>query len=81
MTEIMINNFLDKLQSHDLFTLQSRINANLLSFVYGIKDSKNSPFELKEQIVQTTPQHQLMNLVLQNRRKELKNRFTFGIDP
>ena len=50
-----MNNFLDKLNSYDLFTLQSRIYTKLLSFVYGIKNNKNSPSELKKQIVQNTP--------------------------
>jgi len=53
--EIIMNNFLDKLNSYDLFTLQSRIYTKLLSFVYGIKNNKNSPSELKKQIVQNTP--------------------------
>ena len=53
--EIIMNNFLDKLNSYDLFTLQSRIYTKLLSFVYGIKNNKSFPSELKEQIFQNTP--------------------------
>ena len=44
--EIIMNNFLNKLHSYNLFTLQSRIYSKLLSFVYGIKNNKNSPSEL-----------------------------------
>ena len=50
-----MNKSLDKLQSYDLLTLHSRIYKPLLSVVYGIKNNKNSPIELKEQIVQNTP--------------------------
>ena len=53
--EIIMNKSLDKLQSYDLLTLHSRIYKPLLSVVYGIKNNKNSPIELKEQIVQNTP--------------------------
>ena len=50
--EIIMNKFLDKLQSYD----QLRIYTRLLSFVYGFKNNKNSHSELKELIVQKTLQ-------------------------
>ena len=43
-----MNDFIDKLQSYDLFTLQSRIYSKLLTFAHGIINNQNSPTELKE---------------------------------
>ena len=51
----MMDNFLTKLQSYDLFTLQSRIFTRLLSFTHGIKNNINSPLELKKMIDSDIP--------------------------
>ena len=75
--EIIMNNFLDKRYPCDLFTLQSRIYSKLLSFAYGIKNNKNSPSELKEQIVQNTPTTSTNESIS---AKQLRQRITFEID-
>jgi hypothetical protein len=45
--EKIMNDFIDKLHSYDLFTLQSRIYNKLLLFAHGIKSNKKSPTELQ----------------------------------
>ena len=42
-----MSDFIDKLHSYDLFTLQSRIYNKLLLFAHGIKSNKKSPAELQ----------------------------------
>jgi hypothetical protein len=43
----IMSDFIDKLHSYDLFTLQSRIYNKLLLFAHGIKSNKKSPTELQ----------------------------------
>jgi hypothetical protein len=45
--EKIMSDFIDKLHSYDLFTLQSRIYNKLLLFTHGIKSNKKSPVELQ----------------------------------
>jgi hypothetical protein len=45
--EKIMSDFIEKLHSYNLFTLQSRIYNKLLLFVYGIKPNKKSPVELQ----------------------------------
>ena len=45
--EKILSDFIDKLHSYDLFTLQSRIYNKLLLFTHGIKSNKKSPVELQ----------------------------------
>jgi hypothetical protein len=45
--EKIMSDFIDKLHSYDLFTLQSRIYNKLLLFAHGIKSNKKSPTELQ----------------------------------
>ena len=47
----IMNDFIDKLQSYDLFTFQSRIYSKLLSFAHSIKNNQNSPIELKDSLL------------------------------
>ena len=47
--QIIVDKFLDKLQSYDLL---KKIYTKLLSVLYGIKNNKNSPSKLKELFVQ-----------------------------
>jgi hypothetical protein len=42
-----MSDFIDKLHSYGLFTLQSRIYNKLLLFTHGIKSNKKSPVELR----------------------------------
>ena len=44
----IMNDFIDKLQSYDLFTLQSRVYTKLLTFAHSIINNQYSPIELKE---------------------------------
>jgi len=41
------SDFIDKLHSYDLFTLQLRIYNKLFLFTHGIKSNKKSPVELQ----------------------------------
>jgi hypothetical protein len=45
--EKIMSNFLVKLQSYQLFTLQARIYNKLLIFTHGIKTNARSPLELQ----------------------------------
>ena len=45
-----MSEFIKKLQSYQLFTLQSRIYNKLLLFAHGIKTNVKSPVELKSSI-------------------------------
>jgi hypothetical protein len=45
--EKIMSDFIDKLHSYDLFTLQSRIYNKLLLFAHCIKSNKKSPTELQ----------------------------------
>jgi hypothetical protein len=45
--EKIMSDFIGKLHSYDLFTLQSRIYNKLLLFAHGIKSNKKSPAELQ----------------------------------
>jgi hypothetical protein len=45
-----MSDFLVKLQSYQLFTLQARIYNKLLSFAHGIKTNARSPLELRSLI-------------------------------
>ena len=45
-----MSEFIKKLQSYQLFTLQSRIHNKLLLFEHGIKTNAKSPVELKSSI-------------------------------
>jgi hypothetical protein len=42
-----MSDFINKLNSDSLFTLQSRIYNKLLLFAHGIKSNKKSPVELQ----------------------------------
>ena len=42
-----MSDFIEKLNSYSLFTLQSRIYNKLLLFAHGIKSNKKSPVELQ----------------------------------
>ncbi len=44
--EKIMSDFIDKLHSYDLFTLQSRIYNKLLILTHGIKSNKKSSVEL-----------------------------------
>jgi hypothetical protein len=46
-----MNDFIDKLQSYKIFTLQSRILTKLLSFTLNIINNRNAPIVLKESLV------------------------------
>jgi len=48
--EKIMSDFLVKLQSYQLFTLQARIYNKLLSFAHGIKTNARSPLELRSLI-------------------------------
>jgi hypothetical protein len=48
--EKIMSDFLVKLQSYQLFTLQVRIYNKLLIFAHGIKTNARSPLELRSQI-------------------------------
>ncbi len=53
--EKIMSDFIGKLYSYDLFTLQSRIYNKLLLFTHGIKSNKTSPVELQALIDFPTP--------------------------
>ena len=48
--EKIMSDFLVKLQSYQLFTLQARIYSKLLIFAHGIKTNARSPLELRSLI-------------------------------
>jgi hypothetical protein len=50
--EKIMKEFVEKLHSYDLFTLQSRIYNKLLMFAHSIKTNGRSPVELKSYINQ-----------------------------
>ena len=53
--EKIMSEFIKKLQSYYLFTLQSRIYNKLLMFAHSIKTNSKSPSELKSLIVLPAP--------------------------
>ena len=59
--EKILRKFVEKLQSYDLFTLQSRVYNKLLLFAHGIMTNGRSPAELKSQIISTVPEDELKN--------------------
>ena len=54
--EKILREFVEKLQSYDLFTLQSRVYNKLLLFAHGIMTNGRSPAELKSQIISAVPE-------------------------
>jgi hypothetical protein len=54
--EKIMCDFIDKLHSYDLFTLQSRIYNKLLLFTHSIKSNKKSPVELQALIDLPAPE-------------------------
>ena len=56
-----MNDFIEKLHSYHLFTLQSRIYNKLLMFSHSIKTNSRAPFELKSQIDLPAPDDDLVN--------------------
>jgi hypothetical protein len=46
-----MNDFINKLRSYKLFTLQSRILTKLLYFTHNIINNRNAPIVLKESLV------------------------------
>ena len=54
--EKILREFVEKLQSYDLFTLQSRVYNKLLLFAHGIMTNGRSPVELKSQIISPVPE-------------------------
>jgi len=59
--EKILREFVEKLQSYDLFTLQSRVYNKLLLFAHGIMTNGRSPAELKSQIISPVPEDELKN--------------------
>ena len=52
----IMSDFIEKLHSYHLFTLQSRIYNKLLIFAYSIKTYGRAPFELSSHIDLLTPE-------------------------
>jgi hypothetical protein len=48
--EKIMKDFIEKLHSYNLFTLQSRIYNKLLMFVHSIKTNGRAPVDLRSQI-------------------------------
>ena len=44
----LMNDFINKLENYNLFTLQSRITSKLLNFAYKLKVNFNAPIELQQ---------------------------------
>ncbi len=58
-----MSDFIKKLNSHSLFTLQSRIYNKLLLFAHGIKSNKKSPVELQALIDLTAPAEESAEII------------------
>jgi hypothetical protein len=58
--EKIMSDFINKLNSYSLFTLQSRIYNKLLLFAHGIKSNKKSPVEVYFKLLLIF-RHQLKN--------------------
>ena len=56
-----MNDFIEKLHSYHLFTLQSRIYNQLLMFSHSIKTSSRAPVELRSHIDLPAPDDDLVN--------------------
>ena len=63
--EKIMSEFIKKLQSYYLFTLQSRIYNKLLMFAHSIKTNSKSPTELKSLIVLPAPDDDIVTLTEQ----------------
>ena len=50
-----MNDFINKLENYNLFTLQSRITSKLLNFAYKLKVNYNAPIELKKTLESIVP--------------------------
>ena len=61
--EKIMSDFIDKLHSYDLFTLQSRIYNKLLLFTHGIKSNKKSPVELQALIDLPAPAEESAEII------------------
>ncbi len=73
-----MSDFIDKLHSYDLFTLQSRIYNNLLLFTQSIKSNKKSPVELQALIDLPAPTDEPEELIPSQGVYELmRGRFFF----
>ena len=66
-----MNDFIYKLQSYKLFTLQSRILTKLLSFAHNIINIRNAPIVLKESLVGNN--NQSMNVPEATSELEIRN--------
>ena len=51
----LMNDFINKLENYNLFTLQSRITSKLLNFAYKLKVNYNAPIELKQTLESIVP--------------------------
>ena len=60
--EKVMSDFIEKLHSYNLFTLQSRIYNKLLLFAHGIKSNKKSPAELQALINLPVPEESVNEL-------------------
>ena len=69
--EQIMNDFINKLQSYKLFTLQSRILTKLLSFTHNIINNRNAPIVLKESLVGNN--NQSMNVPEATSELEIRN--------
>ena len=63
--EKIMKEFVEKLHSYDLFTLQSRIYNKLLMFAHSIKTNSRSPVELKSYIDLPDQEDKLETLTIQ----------------
>ena len=63
--EKIMKNFIEKLHSYNLFTLQSRIYNKLLMFAHSIKTNGRAPVDLKSQINLPAPEDDLEKQVEQ----------------
>ena len=61
--EKIMSDFIEKLNSYSLFTLQSRIYNKLLLFAHGIKSNKKSPVELQALIDLPAPAEESAEII------------------
>jgi hypothetical protein len=57
--EKIMKDFIEKLHSYNLFTLQSRIHNKLLMFAHSIKTNGRAPVDLRSQINLPAPENDL----------------------
>jgi hypothetical protein len=70
--EKIISDFIEKLYSYSLFTLQSRIYNKLLLFAHGIKSKKKSPVDLQALIDLLAPAEESAEIIPSQGAYELR---------